>query len=65
VVVPYQIWMLQRVGEAIAACTATDDGRLAIEGLLGNFDRGPELLQLETLLAGCRVRKERALLFSA
>jgi hypothetical protein len=32
--------------------------------ILGHFERGPELLELGKLLAGCRVRKEWALLFS-
>jgi glutathione S-transferase len=63
-VVPYQIWMLQRLGTALDACTASPRGRAAIEELLGRFERGRELLELDSMLAGCRVRKERALLFS-
>jgi len=64
-VVPYQIWMLQRIESVLAACTAGEAGREAVAGLLSHFERGPELLELGKLLAGCRVRKVRALLFSA
>jgi hypothetical protein len=63
-VVPYQIWMLQRLERVIAAAVATPGGRAAIEDLLGQFDGGSELLELDALLAGCRVRKEGARLFS-
>jgi hypothetical protein len=48
----------------LAACTASEAGRDAVAGLLSHFERGPELLELGKLLAGSRVRKERALLFS-
>jgi hypothetical protein len=63
-VVPYQIWMLQRVEQALSACVASGTGRASIEALLAGFARGPELLELDALLAGCRVRKEGARLFS-
>jgi hypothetical protein len=64
-VIPYQIWMLQRIEAVLTTCRASRAGRDAVDELLGHFERGPELLQLEEILAGCRVRKERALLFSA
>jgi glutathione S-transferase len=63
-VVPYQIWMLQRVETALAACVASAPGRASVESLLSGFAGGPELLQLGRLLAGCRVRKQGARLFS-
>ena len=63
-VVPYQIWMLQRVERALAACTADATGRRAVESLLDRFPRGRELLELGSLLDGCRVRKEGGRLFS-
>jgi len=63
-VLPYQLWRLQRVARALAACAASPGGRDAIESLLAHFDRGSELLELDALLAGCRIRKQRALLFS-
>jgi hypothetical protein len=43
-----------------AACTATDAGRAAVEKLLDAFPRGRELLGLDGVLAGCRVRKDGA-----
>jgi glutathione S-transferase len=64
-VVPYQMWMLQRVEQALVACTASAAGRAATEAFLAGFDRGPELLELGHILAGCRMRKEGARLFSS
>jgi glutathione S-transferase len=63
-VVPYQVWMLQRIETALRACTASDAGRAAVESLLAKFPASLELLRLNELLDGCRVRKEGALLFS-
>jgi hypothetical protein len=63
-VVPYQIWMLQRLQRVLAACAANEPGRASIAELLGQFPGGNELLELEERLAGCRVRKEGARLFS-
>ncbi|NQZ97821.1 MAG: glutathione S-transferase family protein [Myxococcales bacterium] len=63
-VVPYQLWMLQRVERALADCTASISGRAAIEGFLAGFDGGAELLDLASLLAGCRIRKQGARLYS-
>ena len=48
----------------LAACTESAPGRAAIAELLDRFDRGRELLELESRLAGCRVRKEGGRLFS-
>jgi glutathione S-transferase len=64
-VIPYQIWMLQRVERVLAACTASDSARAAVEDMLAGFDGGPELLELGQMLAGCRVRKDGGRLFSA
>ncbi len=63
-VVPYQFWMLQRVERVLAACLASAGGRASVESLLSGFERGHELLELPRLLAGCRVRKAGARLFS-
>jgi glutathione S-transferase len=63
-VVPYQIWMLQRLEQALAACIASGPGRASIEAFLARFERGPELLELDGVLSGCRVRKEGARLFA-
>jgi hypothetical protein len=35
-----------------------------VEELLARFEGGTDLLDLEAVLAGCRVRKERSLLFA-
>ncbi len=64
-VIPYQVWMLGRLERVLAACTADAAGRKAIEELLAGFEGGPELLELGSLLAGCRIRKEGGRLFSA
>ena len=63
-VVPYQMWMLRRIDEAISPCIEARGSRTALESLLSRFSGGSELLSLETLLDGCRVRKEGARLFS-
>jgi len=63
-VIPYQIWMLERVERALAACTADAAGRASVEALLAGFEGGPELLELDRLLAGCRIRKQGGRLFS-
>ena len=63
-VVPYQMWMLQRLLGVLERCTASAESRHAIEGLLARFDRGPELMGLADLLGGLRVRKQGARLFS-
>ncbi len=63
-VVPYQIWMLQRIADELRACTATPEGRAALEAMLAPHPGGTELLALDDLLRGCRVRKEGARLFS-
>ena len=58
-VVPNQIWMLQRLEAALAEA----DGDV-LASWLACFDQGPELLELEASLRGCRVRKQGGLLFS-
>jgi glutathione S-transferase len=63
-VIPYQMWMLQRLGGILARCTANAAGRSSVEEFLAGFPRGSELLDLEGLLQGCRTRKRGALLFS-
>ena len=63
-VIPYQLWMLQRVEQALDKALATAFGRESIEKFLAQFPRGSELLQLADLLRGCRVRKQGALLYS-
>jgi hypothetical protein len=63
-VVPYQIWMLQRLRGVIDACLANAANRRAVEAFLAGFSGGGELLQLEKILSGCPVQKQGARLFS-
>jgi len=63
-VVPYQIWMLQRIETVIAKGRSTAAGERALSGFLGTLPGGAELLELGRLLEGCRIRKEGARLFS-
>lgn len=64
-VIPYQVWMLQRLAAELRCCTATSRGREAVESLLAGFEGGPELLTLDERLADCHLLKQGALLFSA
>ncbi|MBW2313924.1 MAG: glutathione S-transferase [Deltaproteobacteria bacterium] len=63
-VVPYQVWMLQRVATELQASRAAPGGEDAVTALLSGFPRGSELLELDALLAGCKLRKEGGRLFS-
>ena len=63
-VIPYQIWMLQRLESVLGRATATTKGEKTVRELLSGFARGEELLELSSRLDGCRVRKEGALLYS-
>lgn len=62
-VLPYHVWMLQRLNEALKACQLS--GGHAVAELLGAMDGGAALLDLEARLADCRVRKDAGRLFSA
>ena len=64
-VVPYQVWMLQRIEAVLARCASTPAGRVSIEDWLGGFERGHELLALSERLEGARVVKEGGRLRSA
>jgi len=63
-VIPYQIWMLQRIEGVIQEATTSSKGRDALDALLQRFPRGSEILELSTRLEGCRVRKQGALLYA-
>ncbi len=63
-VVPYQMWMLDRIEHAMAPAVARQNGRSALESLVGGFDGGRDVLDLSKHLDGCRVRKEGGRLFS-
>lgn len=63
-VTPYHVWMLQRVARVLAEATADEAGRASVTSWLARFPDGGELLELDERLAGCRVRKQGARLFS-
>jgi hypothetical protein len=63
-VVPYQVWMLQRLARVLDAATASDTGRANVSDWLEGFSNGSELLELNDRLADCPVRKEGPRLFS-
>jgi hypothetical protein len=62
--IPYQIWMLQRMADALAPARTDSAARESLESFLAQFEAGLDLLELDALLAGCRVRKEGARLYS-
>jgi glutathione S-transferase len=64
-VLPYQVWMLQRLAEVLRECNATDAGRKSVRALLAQLDGGEELLGLDEKLSGCRVEKVRGRIFAA
>jgi len=63
-VIPYQIWMLQRLEDRLNACLETDQGKSSVTNYLSRMPSGSELLGLNTMLSACRVRKEGGLLYS-
>lgn len=63
-VVPYHVWMLQRLGDVLRECVRTEAGSAEIESLLARLPNGKELLSLDAELAGCRIRKVGGRLFA-
>jgi glutathione S-transferase len=63
-VVPYQIWMWQRVVEALSETLRESASREDLEAFLEQFRDGPAFLDLDAVLGGIRVRKEGARLYS-
>ncbi len=63
-VVPYHVWMLQRLAVIVEEATASEAGRASVTTWLEQFSNGGQLLELSDRLAGCRVRKDGALLYS-
>jgi glutathione S-transferase len=62
-VIPYQIWMLGRLCRVVTECSAAGEG--AVERLLAKLPHGSELREIDRVIAGCRVQKRGALLYSA
>jgi hypothetical protein len=63
-VLPYQVWMVQRLAGVVRECCASPEARTSVESWLELFARGPELLALDERLAGCRIRKVKSRLFA-
>jgi glutathione S-transferase len=64
-IVPYQIWMLQRLAAVLRECTATPPTRARVEAFLAGFPSGPRLLELDARLSAFRIHKRGGRLFSA
>jgi len=64
-IVPYQIWMWQRLHEAISKPLNDESGRKTLIEFVEQFASGSEIFELDRFLDGVRVRKEGALLYSA
>lgn len=62
-VVPHHVWRLQRLEREIATCVSSDEGLDEVAGWLETFSGGDEVLELEALLEGARVRKVGGRLF--
>jgi hypothetical protein len=62
-VTAHHAWRLQRIAQALSACSS--EGRDAVSKLLAAFPGAEQMLELDTVLADCRVRKEGGRLFSA
>lgn len=58
-VLPYHVWMLQRVEATLSACN-----RSVVEEFVAAFPNGKDLGRLSDMLAPCRVRKVGGRIFS-
>ena len=58
-IVPTQIWMLQRMDAAMAAAD-----RAELADWLKQFSRGEEILTLDEMMANCRIDKKGGRLLS-
>jgi len=58
-VVPYQMWMLDRIARAMA-----DANNKTLSDWLEQFETGGEILELDVRLEGCGVRKDGGRLYS-
>ena len=63
-VVPYQVWMLQRLAAVFDQAIEQESGHSTMRSWLASFHTGQELFELNDRLADCRVRKEGPRLFS-
>ena len=63
-VVPYHVWMLQRLAGVLDECARSAHGRARVDALLGRITNGGELWGLGEALAGVRVRKVGGRIFA-
>ena len=63
-VVPYQIWMLGRIADAMAPALADEGARQDVANWLARFPGGEQVLELDAFLEGARVEKRDARLHS-
>jgi hypothetical protein len=63
-VVPYQIWMWQRICTAMAETRSDPQASRSIDRFLSSFRGGANFFDIEDALGSLRVRKEGALLYS-
>ena len=63
-VVPYQMWMLDRIAQAMAPAWTDEATRADLHDWLSRFPGGPEILDLDRVLEGARVEKRGARLHS-
>ena len=64
-VLPYQVWMLGRMEQALAPCLPAPQARASLEKLLAPMPGGAGLLELDALLEGVRLRKALGRLYPA
>jgi len=63
-VVPYHVWMLQRLADVLRDCVRSEVGRGRIDAVLSQLPNGLKLLRLDDELLGCRVRKVGGRIFA-
>jgi len=55
---PYQIWMIQRMNNAMSSALGNEEQKADLADFLTGFRDGTALLELDQHLKGCRVRKQ-------
>lgn len=63
-VIPYQLWMWQRIQKALAPATAAPEARTSLEEFLGQFQGGSRVLDPGALFPDFEIRKQGARLYS-
>ena len=55
---PYQVWMLQRLNDAMAQEREHPDSQQKLSEFLSGFANGSDILNLEEVLPDCRIEKQ-------